>query len=170
MLSVPDFGILSFLFWALVSVPLVVCAVITILASNAGAQAEYQLPLGRHLYATLVGSVAGLLFFCATIIFGQWIATAVSGSFFAIVAVMLPIVVFATLLGSYSGFQLSKRMSAGLNVYQCAHCAVRFRANFPSDTCTTCAATSDRVNLSMALRKMPDKLAELNDPPEPRLP
>lgn len=150
----PDLGGLIVIFWAMMSVPIILGLIATILASSAGADAVLQLSRGRHLLAIALGSFLGSLCLAGVVAGGMLFTDSLGAAILLVpesLGAAILLVLVASVAGGLIGFQSAKLLSKSLNCYTCKACGARFRSQFASRECRRCAEDADRIAIATAL-------------------
>src|SRR5262245_1383207 len=118
------------------SVPILLGAIVTIVASNFGAEHVVQLSRVRHFLATMIGSLVGwlcLVGFLAGLLGVGLLFIASQGD-------LIALALLASICGAVIGFQSAKLVSRSLTWYTCKTCGARFRSQFVIRKCQPCLA------------------------------
>ena len=142
-----------------VGVPLILCAVATLLAALQGANARRQLPTGRHWVATAVGGLIGSLTLATAIVAGLVAAKslAIIGNSTSFILVIL----VSAVLGMLGAYHTARWVATRLDRYRCRACRVRFRSLWPATFCPRCDEERDRNEVGRELAEFPAKLQRM---------
>ena len=151
----PDLSGLVFLFWAVMSFPLLLGTIAIFLSGAEGASAGCQLARGRWSLAVAVAGAIG----CSVL------GGAAAAGWLVIVWAGLAGFLLALLVGSALGGLVAYRVAWMVGVrlcrYRCRACGGRFRSLSPAAWCPLCAEERERVAVGRALAEFPTRLRDL---------
>jgi len=160
MMGAPDFGPLVLIVWTILSIPIVLAGIATLLAGSTGADAAAKLTKGRHLLATMCGTLAGWLVLAGFLLLGLQVVAALRDIATALVSLGI-VLLLASVLAATAGYWIGKAFGVMLTRYKCMSCGGVFRTNVWSPKCKMCIAEDDRSAAEWAHDNFESKIREL---------